>query len=78
MDNSQLFLFFCQVLLALHHRHQNGIIYRDLKPENILIDADGHVKIVDFGFSCPATSAQRMYRRVGTANYLAPEVRACV
>jgi serine/threonine protein kinase len=27
-----------QVLLALHHLHQNGIIYRDLKPENIMLD----------------------------------------
>lgn len=28
-----------------------GIAYRDLKPENILIDADGHLKLVDFGFA---------------------------
>lgn len=30
-----------------------GVIYRDLKPENILIGADGHIKLVDFGFSKP-------------------------
>jgi len=28
-----------------------GIAYRDLKPENILIDAEGHLKLVDFGFA---------------------------
>ena len=27
------------------------IAYRDLKPENILIDAEGHLKLVDFGFA---------------------------
>ena len=52
----------------------SGFAYRDLKPENILIDKDGHVRIVDFGFSKAAGNSERMYRRVGTANYLAPEM----
>ena len=29
----------------------HGIAYRDLKPENILVDAEGHLKLVDFGFA---------------------------
>ena len=40
-----------QILLAMEHMHNNGIIYRDLKPENVLIDSEGHVKIIDFGLS---------------------------
>lgn len=40
-----------EVVLALSHLHQNGILYRDLKPENILIDQEGHIKITDFGLS---------------------------
>ena len=46
-----VFCFFqvAEITLALEHLHRQGIIYRDLKPENILLDAQGHVKLTDFG-----------------------------
>ena len=41
-----------EIVLILEFLHeQMGVAYRDLKPENILIDAEGHLKLVDFGFA---------------------------
>lgn len=40
-----------QITSAFVFLHRNGVIYRDLKPENVMIDARGHIRLVDFGFS---------------------------
>lgn len=40
-----------EVVVALEMLHNQNIIYRDLKPDNIVIDNEGHIKLIDFGFS---------------------------
>lgn len=55
--------------------HQAGIVHRDLKPDNVLVDADDHVRILDFGLAKLQDTAQLTREAVtlGTAHYMSPE-----
>ena len=43
--------YFIQVCIAVGFLHDHSVLYRDIKPENILIDADGYIKLADFGLA---------------------------
>lgn len=73
MEDTAIF-YLSQVLLALQHLHNNGIIYRDLKPENIMLDRDGHVKLTDFGCVKESANDEINYTFCGTIEYMAPEI----
>ena len=69
-------LWAAEIIIALEHLHQLGIVYRDLKPENVLVTSDGHIKIADFGLSkWQGQSAEDLtYTSCGTPEYVAPEI----
>ncbi|MEK5333977.1 MULTISPECIES: Stk1 family PASTA domain-containing Ser/Thr kinase [unclassified Lysinibacillus] len=64
-----------QLTSAIANAHENHIIHRDIKPQNILMDADGNVKITDFGIAMTlsATSFTQTNSVLGTVHYLSPE-----
>jgi cGMP-dependent protein kinase len=72
-DESTARFYAAGVILAFDYMHSKGIIYRDLKPENLLLDAEGYIKIVDFGFA-KKVGDNRTWTLCGTPDYLAPEV----
>uniref|UniRef100_A0A3Q3G3H1 protein kinase C n=1 Tax=Labrus bergylta TaxID=56723 RepID=A0A3Q3G3H1_9LABR len=73
-EKQTLFYSSC-VLLGLEFLHQHKIVYRDLKLDNLLMDADGYVRIADFGLCKEGMGhGDRTSTFCGTPEFLAPEV----
>ena len=64
-----------QVLKALQHAHESGIVHRDIKPQNIMLLQDGTIKVTDFGIARFSDKATRTMtdQAIGSVHYIAPE-----
>ncbi len=67
--------FSVQVLRALQHAHDNGIVHRDVKPQNVMILQDGTVKVMDFGIARFARDNGKTisHKAIGSVHYISPE-----
>lgn len=67
--------FTVQILQALQHAHERGIIHRDIKPQNIMVLEDGSIKVMDFGIArfTQAETQTMTDKAIGSVHYIAPE-----
>ena len=68
--------FVQQILRALQHAHDKGIVHRDIKPQNIMLLADGTIKVTDFGiarFSRTDVRTDHTNKAIGSVHYISPE-----
>jgi len=62
---------------ALDYMHKHGVVHRDLKPENIMVDAEDHIKLIDFGIAMKEDARRLTFANLsptlGTPDYISPE-----
>ena len=75
IEQGQAVRYALQILAALSHAHQRGIIHRDVKPQNILVTRNGQAKIGDFGIAGLADSRTLTSdgNVMGSVHYFSPE-----
>ena len=70
--------FLEQILRALQHAHDHGVVHRDIKSQNIMLQRDGSIKVMDFGIARFAREDIRsgQNKAIGSVHYISPE-QAC-
>lgn len=75
LNNLQLKVLTCELILAIKALHDQDIIHRDLKPNNVFISRDGHIKLGDFGLAKENVRKGSLnYTFCGSVAYLPPEI----
>lgn len=67
--------FVTQILRALQHAHDKGIVHRDIKPQNIMLFPDGTIKVMDFGIARFSRIDGKTLsdKTIGSVHYISPE-----
>ena len=75
VDTREAIYFVTQILRALQHAHDKGIVHRDIKPQNIMLVSDGTIKVTDFGIARFSRSETRTMNgeAIGSVHYISPE-----
>ncbi|MBQ8209298.1 MAG: Stk1 family PASTA domain-containing Ser/Thr kinase [Clostridia bacterium] len=78
LDWRESVIFTAQILKALHHAHERGVIHRDIKPQNIMLLKDSKtIKVADFGIArINDKSETRTFAdgsAIGSVHYISPE-----
>lgn len=75
INTREAVFFVMQILRALQHAHDKGIVHRDIKPQNILLLENGAIKVTDFGIARFSASDTRTMSEstIGSVHYISPE-----
>ena len=75
VDSREAIYFITQILRALQHAHDKGIVHRDVKPQNIMLQSDGTIKVTDFGIALFSRGETKTMSDsvMGSVHYISPE-----
>ncbi len=75
LDWNEALYFIIQVLRALQHAHDKGIVHRDIKPQNIMLLENGTIKVADFGIARFSHGETKTIseKAIGSVHYMSPE-----
>ncbi len=75
IDWNESLYFVIQILRALQHAHDKGIVHRDVKPQNIMLLENGTIKVTDFGIARFSHSETKTVteKAIGSVHYISPE-----